>query len=201
MFNFSVDYKQIESTFTNIKDYDRKIKQEIGYRVWQEARRFQKELKSEIYSGSNSFPGVKRYSGRLAKSVDLSRVVTNDGVEVTLDFDPSEAPHINTHIGPYGSKIHITPNSKSFLAIPVGGRKSHYYGRSPSETGESFWTYRSKKGNLLLFKKKESPKKNKPVYILKKSVNVKRRIHLRGKWMQFEIDVLERIRGILQKYV
>jgi len=146
-------------------------------------------VRQRYMTGGTSATKLKSRTGRLASStkpipVRILKNVIRSGVQFGTEY-------ASAHIGPKGSSVTIKPKAgKKYLAIPLDAAKNPKGVSRGGPRDESLWgktfVQKSKKGNLIIFgqskyvkgKKKGQTRGNVvPLFVLKESIKIKRRIH------------------------
>jgi len=127
------------------------------------------------HMSGQSANSVGRRSGNLARSVEVIPA-TSSGFSISggLRMGGSAAKYANVHVGPQGSVMTITPKSKQFLTIPLPAAKTGAgVARAPATS--SIWgpTFIAKG---VIFQKGSKGSAPTPLFVLKRSVTVPRRI-------------------------
>jgi len=177
-----------------IKKFDKltpKIKVKLKTLVGVSGREWQSYVRKKYFTGwswGKKSNKIQNRTTNMMKNVRPAKVkVTSQGIEGGLTFGPMYA---KIHVGPKGQTTKIVPKAKKWLTIPLQAAMTGagvVRGNAPDSSvwGNTFFQ-RSKKGNLILFGQRVMQKGKKagqttgqivPLFLLKKSVTVKTRIH------------------------
>lgn len=129
-----------------------------------------RHVRDRWLSGRRGERGLNALSGRLRRSTRaLSPLVRGGLVTGGVVID---TPYAGVHVGPLGSSKTIRPRRSKYLAIPLPGTPP---GRRPREIPGLF-AFTSRKGNLLLATKTPGGDLS-PMFVLKRSVVIRARVH------------------------
>jgi len=179
---------------------EKRITQYVKKILAKNARLMQTHVRAQYMSGITGASGgsLKRRSGTLAaRTIPIPVREVAPGIVTTgLSFGTRYA---RTHIGPRGSSMHIRAKNVKYLTIPLDAMKTKA-GVARGDSDYAAYKYgntfvrESKKGNLIIFASKkgrtkarqgESGRQTKargrsqliPLFLLKKEVTIRRRIH------------------------
>ncbi len=158
-----------------------------------EARALQKYIRIEKMTGGTTDTRLRVRSGRLRDSViPIPAKITNTGVEAGVGIGnqaDGTLRYARVHIGPAGQQTTIRPKKGKYLTIPLDAAMTPTGQlKAPATSdmwGETF-VRKSKKGNLIIFGKVQVTKGKHageyrgdavPLFLLRKEVTIKARIH------------------------
>lgn len=171
----------IKNDFTNlVKDLQFYVNRKLFNKAQDLSRQTKNEVKSMIYKTS----GLDRKTGALKNSVqEVPMKQKGNSFIAGVTIGDENTPHLKTHVGKRGTSKHIVHKNSKFLTIPIKGGPA-YRARNKDKTvaelgGISNFTCITVHGNkFMILRKNRSNRGEKPtfVYLLKKSINVPRRI-------------------------